>query len=171
MPDPKYPLPAFHYSVLIGPAELSVNEVTGLTMEVQPIEYRDGDNAQYQAMKMPGIPKVSNVTLKRGLVANAGMLANVTWFNGTKMNIPVRQTILVKLLDENGKIVLTWTLANAWPVKIDGLAMGAQKNEVAFESMEIAYEVLTITAASGGGSQESSIQAPPENTFRLGSLT
>jgi phage tail-like protein len=148
MPDSKYPLPAFSYSVLIGKTQLSVNEVSGLNTEVQVIEYRDGDNPQYAPMKMSGIPKVSNVTLKRGLVVNGSMMSNVTWFTSTKMNIPSRQTVQVNLLDENGKIVITWSMANAWPVKIEAPALGAQKNEVAFESMELAFEVLTITKAS-----------------------
>lgn len=146
MADPKYPMPAFRYSVLIGSAQLSVNEVSGLTMEFQPLEYRDGDNPQFQVMKMPGIPKVSNVTLKRGIVVNESMMSNVTWFTATKMNIPTpRQTVVINLLDEGGAIVLIWTLQNAWPVKLDGPSLGAQKNEIAFESMELAYEVLTGT--------------------------
>lgn len=146
MADPKYPMPAFRYSVLIGSVQLSVNEVTGLTMEFQVLEYRNGDDAQFQAMKMPGIPKVSNVTLKRGIVANESMMANVTWFSATKMNIPSpRATVIINLLDEGGAIVMTWTLQNAWPMKLDGPSLGAQKNEVAFESMELAYEVLQVT--------------------------
>jgi len=39
-----YPLPVFHFSVVWGGTTVTFSEVTGLNIEVQPIEYRDGNN-------------------------------------------------------------------------------------------------------------------------------
>lgn len=40
-------------------------EVGDLQVEVDPIEYRDGMNAEYNKTKQPGITKFANITLKR----------------------------------------------------------------------------------------------------------
>ena len=37
-----YPLPAFHFIVDWGGSNVGFTEVTGLTYEIQAIEYRDG---------------------------------------------------------------------------------------------------------------------------------
>ncbi|MCI5141387.1 MAG: phage tail protein, partial [Candidatus Electrothrix sp. ATG1] len=37
-----YPLPAFHFKVEWGGTQMAFSEVTGLNIEVQVIEYRDG---------------------------------------------------------------------------------------------------------------------------------
>ena len=34
------------------------------------------------------------------------------------MNTIKRQTVFIKLLDENGEISMQWQLSNAWPTKI-----------------------------------------------------
>ena len=46
---------------------MSFQEVSGLDIEAQPIEYRAGDNKGFSAVKMPGIKKYSDVTTKKGV--------------------------------------------------------------------------------------------------------
>jgi phage tail-like protein len=60
------------------------------------------------------------------------------------MNTIVRQTVVIKLLDETGAPTMTWTLTNAWPTKIQSTDLKADGNEVAIESIELAYETLVI---------------------------
>ena len=40
MADANYPLPGFHFSVDFGGTIINCNEVTGLDMDVEVIEYR-----------------------------------------------------------------------------------------------------------------------------------
>ena len=40
---------------------------------------------------------------------------------------------------------MTWTLVNAWPIKVTGTDLKSDGNEVAVETMILAYERLTIT--------------------------
>ena len=61
-----YPLPKFHFVVQWGGTRIGFSEVTGLDMQVEAIEYREGSNPQYSKIKMPGMYKFSNITLKRG---------------------------------------------------------------------------------------------------------
>ena len=44
MADANYPLPGFHFSVDFGGTIINCNEVSGLDMEVEVIEYRAGDD-------------------------------------------------------------------------------------------------------------------------------
>ena len=42
---------------------------------------------------------------------------------------------------------MTWTLNNAWPTKVTGTDLKSDGNEVAVESIEIAFETLEVKAA------------------------
>ena len=142
MSQAAYPLPAFHYSVTIGGAEGGFSEVGGLTTELQVIEYRDGLSPQYGVMKMPGIPKVSEVTLTKGIMKGDNKFFD--WLNQTKLNLPKREDVTISLLDEEHKPTMTWKLAKVWPSKIEGPSLKANDNAVAFEKMTLVYEVMTI---------------------------
>ena len=61
-----YPLPKFHYQVQWGGSRLGFTEVTGLSVENELIEYREGNSPEYSKIKMPGMQKYGNITLKRG---------------------------------------------------------------------------------------------------------
>ena len=62
----QYPLPKFHFRVEWGGSKFGFSEVTGLDFQVEPIEYRHGDSREFHKIKMPGMQKYSNITLKRG---------------------------------------------------------------------------------------------------------
>ena len=137
-----YPLPVFHYQVEWGGEKMSFSEVSGLTMEVQMIEYRDGDSKQYEPLKMPGIPKYSNLTMKKGIVKADNKLFD--WINTTALNKVERKDIIISLLNEEHEPVMTWKAVNAFPIKVEGPSLKSTGNEVAIESIEVAHERLTI---------------------------
>ena len=67
-----YPLTGFHFSVRWNPDDeenISFSEVSGLNVTAAVIEYREGSDPEYTTLKMPGLKKYSNVTLKRGSMA------------------------------------------------------------------------------------------------------
>ena len=137
-----YPLPVFHFQVVWGGETLGFSEVSGLNIETQVIEYRDGLNPEYSAMKMPGIPKYGNITLKKGILPADNKFYE--WLNTTKLNKVDRKDLIISLLNENHEPVMTWKAVNAFPVKIEGPGLKATGNEVAIESIEVAHEGLTI---------------------------
>jgi phage tail-like protein len=140
-----WPLPKFYFSVTGLPGgPVSFQEVTGLETEVTPIEYRHGDSPSFYPIKMPGLGKVGNVTMRKGIFVNDTSLWN--WFNQIKMNTIARVTVVVNLLDETGAPKMVWTLNNAFPIKVTGTDLKSEGGEVAVESVDIAYETLVISA-------------------------
>lgn len=137
-----YPLPVFHFEVNWGGANFGFSEVSGLTFETQAIEYRDGYSKEYQVVKMPGIPKFGNLTLKRGIVKGDSDFQK--WYSEITMNTIKRRTVTIKLLDEEHNPTVTWTIKGAFPVKMDGPGLKATGNEVAIETLELAHEGMTV---------------------------
>ena len=139
-----WPLPKFYFSVQLGEGmSASFQEVTGLASETQPIEYRHGDGSSLYPVKMPGPGKVGTVTLRKGIFASDAPLWK--WFDAIKMNTIERRTVVISLLDGNGASKMVWTLNNAWPTKITGTDLKSEGNEVAVESVEIAFETMVIS--------------------------
>lgn len=139
-----WPLVKFSFQVKWDDAEFIFQEVTGLSSETQVIEYRGGSSPVYSTVKMPGIQKFSNVTLKKGMFKGDKKLWDK--YNLIKMNTYKRATITISLLDEAQAVAMSWTLTNAFPTKITVSDMKSDGNEVAVESMELAHEGLKIAS-------------------------
>ena len=95
----EYPLPGYHFQVEWGGARLGFTEVSGLDIEFQVIEYREGNSPEYSVTKMPGIPKYSNITLKRGIVAGDNEFFD--WLKTISLHQVERRDLVISLLDEN----------------------------------------------------------------------
>lgn len=140
-----WPLPKFHFQVKWDSNVMSFEEVSGLDVEAQQIEYRQGDSPVFSTVKMPGLKKYGNVTMKKGVFKSDNKFWE--WFNQIKMNTIKRVPVTISLLDEEGKPTMVWTLTNAWPSKITGTDLKSEGNEVAVETIEIVHEGLTIANA------------------------
>jgi phage tail-like protein len=138
-----YPLPVFHFNVEWTPGKrVGFSEVTGLTQENQAIEYRDGAFREYSSIKMPGIRKFPNITMKRGIIAGDNDFFK--WLNTVKLNTVERRDLVISLLNEKHEPVMVWKVMRAFPVKLEGPQLKASGNEVAIESIELAHEGLEV---------------------------
>ena len=137
-----YPLPKFHFEVDWGGTRIGFTEVSGLTVETEVIEYREGANPEYHKQKMPGMQKFGNITLKRGTFNSDNEY--YSWWNTVKLNTIERRDIIIKLLNEEHEPVMSWKIKNAWPSKVESTDLKADGNEVAIESIEVVHEGLTI---------------------------
>jgi len=141
-----WPLPKFYFAVQLGDdKDIAFQEVSGLEAETKIIEYRHGNSKDFAPIKMPGLRRVGNVTMKKGIFAKDTKF--FTWYKEIVMNTIKRRTVVINLLDEKGDPKMTWTLGNAWPTKITGTDLKSEGNEVAVESIEIAFETLEVKAA------------------------
>lgn len=139
-----YPLPKFHFRVEWGGSKIGFTEVTGLNIENEMIEYRDGSSPEYHKVKMPGLQKYGNITLKRGMFNGDNEFFQ--WLNTVSLSKVERRDVSIALLNENHEPVYIWRVKNAFPVKVVAPDFKSDANEVAVETVEIAHEGLTIEA-------------------------
>lgn len=137
-----WPMPKFYFQVKWDSQVMSFQEVSGLDIQSEEIKYRHGDSPEFSVIKMPGMKKVGNITMKKGVFKGDNKFWD--WFKQIKMNTIKRLPVTISLLDEGGKATMVWTLTNAWPTKITGTDLKSEGNEVAIESIEIVHEGLTI---------------------------
>ena len=137
-----YPLPKFHFQVQWGGVRIGFTEITGLDMQVEAIEYREGSSPEYSKIKMPGMHKFSNITMKRGTIQ--GDSDFYKWMNTINLTVSERRDIVISLLNESHEPVMTWKAKNAFPVKVQASDLKSDGNEVAIETLELAHEGLNI---------------------------
>jgi phage tail-like protein len=141
------PYSAFNFQVVINgvsddgqAVRGSFTEVSGLEVEIAPIEYRNGSE-DITVRKIPGLKKFTNITLKRGVV---GDLALWNWIKSVLEGRVQRADGSIMLLDENRQEVMRWNFRRAWPCKWSGPSLNAKTNEIAIETLEICHEGLEV---------------------------
>lgn len=125
-----------------GP-EAGFQEVSGIGMEVTVSEYRTGNKKENSVMKITGMNKSADVTLKRGVIGSLNLYA---WLDDIRNgNQNATRTVTIHLQSEDhSQTVATWTLVNARPIKVTMGPMNAKGTDVAMEEMVIAYERLKM---------------------------
>jgi len=145
--ESKYPLPKFHFELEWGGIRMGFTEVSGLDFETEVIEYREGNLPTYNKTKQPGLTKFTDVTLKRGIVLDNFEYYD-QWFKTAmfqEKKEQYRRTVTIKLLNEEHKAIIIWTLSKAWPSKIQSTDLKADANEVAIETMTLVHEGLVMS--------------------------
>jgi phage tail-like protein len=145
-PTERYPYPAYNFKVNVTNVDTgetvsgSFSEVSGLTVDVQPIEYRDGTD-DTTVRKVRGLRKLSNITLKRGISGHVGFWR---WVLDGVNGDANRQQGYIALLNEDRAEVMRWNFKQAWPTKYTGPSLNAKTSEIALETLELAVEDLRI---------------------------
>lgn len=137
-----WPMPKFFFSVTWGGNEIAFQEVSGLDVQSEEIKYRHGNSKQFSVIKMPGMKKFGNVTMKKGVFKGDNKFWD--WLKQIELNTIKRVPVVISLMDQAGAAVMVWTLTNAWPTKISSTDLKSEGNEVAIETIEIVHEGLTI---------------------------
>ena len=137
--DQFWPMPKFYFSVDIGDfQDLPFQEVSGLDVETEVIEYRHGNSPSHSTIKMPGLMKFGDVTLKKGVFADDNQFFD--WISQISLNTYARLTVVIRLLDETATERMTWTLSNAFPQKVTPTDMNSQSSEAGIETIVFAHE-------------------------------
>ena len=139
-----HPLGNFRFRVDWGSSSAGFTEVSGLDMETQVIDYREGNHKNASTIKMPGMTKYSNIVLKRGMTRD---LEFFQWMSTAIQGKVQRRDVVVTLLDENSDPAVIWKIHNAWPTKLTGPGLDATGNDVAIETLELAHEGIQIEAS------------------------
>lgn len=151
-----YPLTKMNFLVTVDNVDgiAAFTEVSGVEASVDVIEFRQGNAHSLSPVKLPGLVKHGNVTLKMGYTSDN---AFKTWIqecvSEVRGEMP-RSNVSIELIDINGGApqsavtgisgTTVWILTNAWVAKYNAPDLNSTANEVAIESVELAYEELII---------------------------
>ncbi len=118
-------------------------DVSGIGMEVTVAEYRAGNSKENSVMKITGLNKATDVTMKRGII---GSLDLYQWLdqirNGDQKAL---RTVTVQLQSEDHtEVVQTWKLLRARIIKHTSGPFNAKGNDVLIEELVLAYERLEM---------------------------
>lgn len=118
-------------------------EVSGLGLEITIQEYRAGNYTENAPIKVAGLSKVPDVTLKRGLI---GALDLYGWVNEVRNGSQEqRKTVNIKLMSEDRNTVAQeWKLTDAQLVKYTGSTLSATGTEVAVEEFMLCAERIDV---------------------------
>ncbi|MBO6241265.1 MAG: phage tail protein [Butyrivibrio sp.] len=151
-----YPLTKMNFLVTVDTISGSAafSEVTGIESTVDVIEFRQGNSGSLAPVKIPGLVKHGNVTLKMGYVISSPFKTWVMECVSEMRGQMPRQNLTIELIDTNSgaptQLVSSsvgarqWTLTNAWVTKYTAPDLDAKNSDIALESVEIAYEELII---------------------------
>jgi phage tail-like protein len=151
-----YPLTKMNFLVTVSQiaGTAAFSEVTGVESSVDVIEFRQGNSGSLAPVKIPGLVKHGNVTLRMGYIIESGFKSWIQeCVSETRGPLP-RYDVTIELIDINAGApqatvtapsgTRTWTLTNAWVAKYNAPDLDAKNSDVAIESVEIAYEELVI---------------------------
>ena len=140
-----YPLPSYNYRVTIGSEVLSFAEVSGLSLQYEPVTYKHGLSFALGHKIIPGMRQPVQLTLKRGVVQSRDFLRN--WIDSVYNDAfasGTKRDIVIDLCDEAGAPVVRWTVHSAMPTRLDAPSLDANSNDVAIETMELAAQNLQV---------------------------
>ena len=125
-----------------GP-DAGFQEISGIGMEVTVSEYRNGNSRENSVMKITGMNKATDVTMKRGVI---GSLNLYDWLhqirNGDQNAL---RTVTIQLqIEDHSKVVQTWKLLRARIIKHTSGPLNAKGTDVAMEELVVAYERLEM---------------------------
>jgi phage tail-like protein len=142
------PYSAFNYLVDLGTgdtdsAQAGFSEVSGLGMEINIAEYRNGNEKDNAPRKITGSYKVPDVTLKRGLI---GSLDLYEWLNDVRNGSQeaLRTVTIQQLSEDRESVAMTWKLTNARPIKYTAPTLSATGTDIAIEELSLAAERIDL---------------------------
>ncbi|WP_372657304.1 phage tail protein [Hydrogenophaga sp.] len=141
------PYGAFNYLVNFDGGEVfgGFSDVSGIGTEMTIAEYRNGNEKENHVRKVAGIHKVSDVTLKRGILNSKSLF---DWISQTRTQGPAAQrNVTITLLDEAHAPVQSWVLRGVIPMKYTGPTLaGKGGGDVAMEEIALSAEGMEINA-------------------------
>lgn len=136
------PYMGFNFTLDLGTGVAAgFSEVSGLSHELDLVEYREGTDRRNTPRLLVGLHRVGEVTLKRGV---SGNLELFQWMREAVNGAPSRRNLTLHLLAEDRSVAMTWKLINALPMKLTHGPFLAADSDVAIEELVIAAEALEI---------------------------
>lgn len=117
------------------------SEVTGLEVEIDVTKVEEGGVNDHWR-NLPGRAKVSDITLKNGIMTNNGLWE---WFKEILQGRYTRKNITITMVNENGLKFHSWQFRNALPVKWTGPQLKADQTALAIQTLVLTHDGLILT--------------------------
>ena len=124
-----------------GITKAAFRELSGLTFEVDPVEYREGDERRLHVRKLFGLRKFTNLQAKRGITTDLQLYG---WYSEILNGGARLRDGAVVLTDELQKDKMRWSFRNGFITKWEGPSFNATSNDVAIEMIEIAVDRVEL---------------------------
>ena len=137
--------PAFRFTLEIADTFYGLfSECTLPNVEWEMEEVKEGGLNTY-VHQLPGQQKSSSrIVLKTGLLLGP-LNALAKWYQNSMESSFARKMVTVKLLDTDGKALVTWNMHDAFPVKWTAPQLKADSSALAINSLELACGQITIS--------------------------
>ena len=144
MADRQSPYSAFNFLVEFNGVDIGAgfSDVSGLSTDVTIAEYREGTDKENHVRKVPGMHKVGDITLKRGIINSESLWE---WIREVRNNgIAAQRNVTITMMDESSQnAVQSWFLRGAVPMKYSGPTLAAKGgSDVAMEEIVLSIEAL-----------------------------
>lgn len=139
-------LTASRFSVVIDGYEIaSFSELSGITTEVEPVDYLSSSDKELIIKKLPGRRKPPTVVLKRGKTAGVELWA---WHQTVLLGdiMAARKSASLVMYSSDNRPVARYYLSDAWPSKIEIGALKAGSSEVLMETVTLVCENIQRVA-------------------------
>jgi phage tail-like protein len=137
---------AARFSITIDGYEIAAfSELSGITTEVEPVDYLESTDEQAAMAKLPGKAKPPTVVLKRGKTAGMELWA---WHESVRRGdiAAARKSCSLVMYNTEGKPVGRYYLEHAWPSKLEISAIKVGSSEVLYETVTLTCEHLQRVA-------------------------
>jgi len=132
---------SFFSLVIDGMETAFFTKCTGISIEFDVINFKEGDGKSVIARKRAGKPKYSPVVMSRGFTQDQALY---TWFNGvaTGQDAKPYKTASIVLHDRAGEPVATFNLLQVWPSNLKVSDLTAGSDDVMIEDITLQHEGL-----------------------------
>ncbi|MBL5829217.1 phage tail protein [Serratia fonticola] len=139
----QYPIPTYRFIVTLGNEQVPFSSASGLDINFDTIEYRDGTGNWY---KMPGQRQTPNITLSKGVFSGKNVIYE--WINSIQLNQVEKKDIMISLTNEAGtEVLVSWNVSNAFPTSLTSPSFDATSNEIAVQQITLMADRVTIQTA------------------------
>jgi phage tail-like protein len=123
-------------------SQAGFQECSAIGMQLDVIEYRNGNDRSNEVRKLTGLARAQDVTLRRGII---GSLDLYQWIDELRNGGNATRTVTIHLQSEDhSQVVQSWRLLRARIVKYTSGPFNARGTDVAIEELTLAYERLEL---------------------------
>jgi phage tail-like protein len=139
-----HPYSNAQYSVDIPalPQAQAFDEILLPELIVEVEEMREGSDRVRSSRKYPGLPKYTNLVLRRSF---SGVLDLYLWWKqAADGDLNTRQNVVIHLLNEDRQVVASWRLSGAFPVRYAFSPLNGLDGSPLVETLEVSCDAVEM---------------------------